>query len=258
MPGLSVIIPFYNYKQVAKKFVDVAIQTALHWSGVDPEVIVVLDSTEENTGEEAVDKWQGHPKVRIIKRPRPPRGLQVARIEGLRQATKEYVCVFDADDSSFRNFKEIQIEALEKEKAEVCFCQWQLYDSKLVNTDWDITKNTGKYGPGEKIVHSSDVVYGNVKNNWDNHRYKKVFEPLNGILLCASWIIKRQTLLDIGLLDDNLMPQTGEEILHMELDFTYGLVLRTKQAIVHTGQMYLYRTAYNENTNYGDGDISWK
>jgi len=247
MYGLTTVIPFFNYKQVAKKYLDVAVKTVLNWSDTDPEVIIVFDKTEENTGEEDVDKWQGHPNVRIIKRPRPPRGLQVARILGLREATKEYACVFDADDSSFKNFKKLQIEAMEREKAEVCFGCWQDYDSRLVNTEWDESRDH---------IMPNDIVYEAVKYACDNHRYSGRLFPYGNVLLCASWIIKRKTLLDTGMLDDARMPETGEGIMHMELDFTYNLVLKTQKAIIHTDQMYLYRTKYKDY--YGDENIKWE
>jgi len=88
-PGVSVIIPTYNYGH----FLAESIESALSQTYPNVEVIVVDDGSTDDT-HQVVKKFL--PRVRYLHQPN--RGVSAARNAGLQVATHPFVSFLDADD----------------------------------------------------------------------------------------------------------------------------------------------------------------
>ena len=88
-PGVSVIIPAYNYA----RFLPCAVESCLKQDYANFEVVVIDDGSKDNT-REVMAKYG--PPVRYIYQPNA--GLSAARNSGIREARFDYVAFLDADD----------------------------------------------------------------------------------------------------------------------------------------------------------------
>lgn len=88
---VSVYITARNYAN----FIEKAIQSVFAQTLSDWELIVINDGSTDNTSE-ILEKYQGHPKVRIIEQVR--KGLNVSNNVALRSSKGKYIMRLDADD----------------------------------------------------------------------------------------------------------------------------------------------------------------
>jgi len=88
-PGVSVIIPAYNYA----RFLPSAVESSLTQDYPNFEILVIDDGSKDNTREVMADYG---PPVRYIHQQNA--GLSAARNTGIREAKFDYVCFLDADD----------------------------------------------------------------------------------------------------------------------------------------------------------------
>jgi glycosyltransferase involved in cell wall biosynthesis len=90
MSKVSILIPAYN----AERFVGAALQSALHQTWPDTEIIVVDDGSKDQTY--TVAKRYDSAKVKILRQEN--RGAAAARNTALRQAQGHFLQYIDADD----------------------------------------------------------------------------------------------------------------------------------------------------------------
>lgn len=88
-PGVSIIIPAYNYA----RFLPSAVESCLRQGYANFEVVVVDDGSKDNT-REVMAKYG--PPVRYVYQSNA--GLSAARNTGIREARFDYVAFLDADD----------------------------------------------------------------------------------------------------------------------------------------------------------------
>lgn len=90
MPKVSVIIPTYNRASLLRD----AIDSVLHQTFTDLELVVVDDGSTDNTEEVLCSITD--PRVRYFKQPN--RGVSAARNAGIQATTSEFVAFLDSDD----------------------------------------------------------------------------------------------------------------------------------------------------------------
>lgn len=115
-PVVSVIIPTYNRGTVIRRSID----SVLAQTYKDLELIVVDDASTDNT--EEVVRSVKDSRVRYIKQT-PNQGACAARNLGIEHARGDYVAFQDSDDAWRPNKLEVQLEAMRKYQAGVCFCR---------------------------------------------------------------------------------------------------------------------------------------
>jgi len=93
MPLVSVIIPAHNGGRTLRR----AIESALHQTVQDIEVIVVDDASTDNTVNVAQELIRSDARVRLIQNTNN-RGAQTARNIGARAANGDWLTFFDSDD----------------------------------------------------------------------------------------------------------------------------------------------------------------
>jgi glycosyltransferase involved in cell wall biosynthesis len=92
-PVLSVIVPAYNEAKTFSTLMDALLRKTI--PGLSTEIIIVESNSTDGT-REAAQKYQGHPKVKLILEERP-HGKGHAVRTGFNAASGDYVLIQDAD-----------------------------------------------------------------------------------------------------------------------------------------------------------------
>ncbi|WIM43915.1 glycosyltransferase family 2 protein [Methanosarcina mazei] len=111
-PKVSVIIPTYNRAHLIPR----AIKSVLNQTYLDIEIIIVDDSSTDNT-EEIVKDFKDR-RLKYI-RHNINKGASAARNTGIRESRGKYIAFQDSDDEWFSNKLEKQIEAFADAPPEV-------------------------------------------------------------------------------------------------------------------------------------------
>lgn len=114
MKTCSVIIPAYNSENTIEK----TLQSVLEQDYANIEIIVVNDGSTDNT--EAVVKKYDQVKYFHQKNA----GVSFARNLGLEKSSGFYIQYLDADDLLAPNKIKVQVEAIEREMADVAYGDW--------------------------------------------------------------------------------------------------------------------------------------
>ena len=91
-PKLSVVVPVYNVEQ----YLEVCMQSLLHQTLEDIEIILVDDESPDNCPQMCDDYAKADSRVKVIHKKNG--GLGLARNSGKEIATGEYVTFLDSDD----------------------------------------------------------------------------------------------------------------------------------------------------------------
>jgi teichuronic acid biosynthesis glycosyltransferase TuaG len=113
-PRISIITPAYNAEQYVKRVA----QSVLSQRNIDFEWIVVDDCSTDNTYAALRAEVRGDPRTRLIRVPRNG-GVSEARNIALANATGEYVCFLDADDSWAPGKLAVQYQFMKSSSADV-------------------------------------------------------------------------------------------------------------------------------------------
>ena len=183
---ISIVIPTFNRDYIINRALDSVLgQTYLDW-----ECIVVDDGSSDNT-ESIVGKYvERDSRFKYLKNNRK-KGAPGARNLGILASKGDWVVLFDSDNRMHQEFLKKVIETIEKENVDVCSC-W----SNVINENTEERVGVFKWS-GFGDVHNS-LLTG--KTYFDN----------------SSTIIRRQLLIDIGLLDEEC-PAFQEWDTHLRL-----------------------------------------
>lgn len=119
MPKVSIIIPVYNVEKYLPKCID----SVLHQSYKDIEIILVDDGSIDNSGK-ICDEYAAEDD-RIVVFHTENRGNGAARNTGIMEAKCKYITFIDADDYIPSNYIEVLLNRLINENADVCICGFQ-------------------------------------------------------------------------------------------------------------------------------------
>lgn len=183
---VSIVIPSYNRCTVICRALDsIQRQNYLDW-----ECIVVDDGSSDDT-ESVIFSYSGQDsRFKYIKNSRK-KGAQGARNTGILEARGDWVVLFDSDNKMHYDFLSKVIDALTNESVDVCSTWSNVIDEKT----------------GERIGEFKWSGYGEVHNNLLTG--KSYFDN-------SSTIIRRQLLIDMGLLDEEC-PAFQEWDTHIRL-----------------------------------------
>lgn len=129
MPIVSVIIPSYN----AERFISECLESVLAQSLADIEVIVVDDGSTDSTFSIVERFAEEDPRVTAIKQQNSYAG--VARNNGMKHASGEYLYFLDSDDFIDRRALEEMVEAARSCDADVVVCKSRRYSMKDGSTE---------------------------------------------------------------------------------------------------------------------------
>ncbi|MDO6763557.1 glycosyltransferase [Agarivorans sp. 1_MG-2023] len=175
--AVSIIIPAYN----SAAFIGKAIDSILGQSFSDYQIIVVDDGSKDNT----VEVLQAYGEtITIISQANG--GASKARNTGIQAATGEFVAFLDSDDLWRSQKLELQVKAMRE------------------NNDWVACYSETSY--------KADEEQGLTKDKQNATLVAKNLEQvfLHPYLVTSSFMVKRETLSQVGLFDERL--ETAEDI----------------------------------------------
>lgn len=204
MKKISVVIPTYN--RAAQ--VPAAVRSVLAQTGVSCEVIVIDDGSKDDT-EAALASFAG--SIRYIKTVNG--GVSAARNRGIREATCEWVAFLDSDDTWHPDKLRLQLAAMERSGAKLCFC---------VSVD-----ESGEAIDDLRVMDPSLPEHGERFYPPGDCRFFK--HPRHPFL--QSMIVEREALLKSGLFDETLRVAEDTKLLyHLILTHGYAVV---NELLVH-------------------------
>lgn len=115
---ISVIMPVYN----AGKYLREAIESVLNQSYRNLELILIDDGSEDGSGE-ICNEYRVDCRVKVIHKENE--GVQLARNDGIKLATGEYLTFVDADDVIERNAYQMATDVFRKYKTDLVFFAFQ-------------------------------------------------------------------------------------------------------------------------------------
>lgn len=135
MPRITVIIPIYN----VEKYIERCANSLFEQTLSDLEYIFVDDCSSDNSLELLSDIISCYPnrknQIKIIKH-LENKGAAVARSNGLKIATGDYIAYCDSDDWVANNTYELLLEKAEQTNADIVYCNFNMvYYDKILEYD---------------------------------------------------------------------------------------------------------------------------
>ena len=119
MPKISVIVPVYNTGQYLPRCID----SILSQTFTDFELLLIDDGSTDNSGMICDEYAAKDSRIRVFHKENG--GVSSARNFGLAQASGEYIGWVDSDDWIEPNMYELLLCAIEREKADIAYCNFQ-------------------------------------------------------------------------------------------------------------------------------------
>lgn len=148
---ISIVIPIYNLQDELLRCVD-SIKKQTH---KNIEIILVDDGSNDNTCE--VIRRLVESDKRIISIYKKNGGVTSARMEGIKQATGDYIGFVDGDDEIEANMYEVLLANAIKYQADISHCGYQ-----MVFADGRVHYfyNTGRFVEQDKLTGVKDLLSG--------------------------------------------------------------------------------------------------
>lgn len=166
---VSVIIPTYN----ASCYIIETIQSVLHQSYANLEVIVVNDGSTDNT----IALLETINDSRLLIFNRSNHGVSASRNFGLQNASGDYVVFFDSDDLMSESFIKIRVDFLKDNPFYSFVTSWVQKIDENGNKEDELLKSACNDLQNEILLYHSDIItcpsgYMFVKNDLLNNSLK--------------------------------------------------------------------------------------
>mgnify|MGYP000939052243 FL=1 len=138
MATVSVIIPVFN----AEKYISTCIESLISQSYSDFEIICVDDGSTDNSPRILQQYMSMDPRIKIIEQKNQFAGN--ARNTGMEVASGKYCMFLDVDDFFEKNMIELQVRQIERDHADICICDADIYDdqaSTFRKSEWLLAKS---------------------------------------------------------------------------------------------------------------------
>ena len=138
MVTVSVIIPVFN----AEKYISTCIESLISQSYSDFEIICVDDGSTDNSPRILQQYMSMDPRIKIIEQKNQFAGN--ARNTGMEVASGKYCMFLDVDDFFEKNMIELQVRQIEKDHADICICDADIYDDQagtFRKSEWLLAKS---------------------------------------------------------------------------------------------------------------------
>ncbi|MCI6715732.1 MAG: glycosyltransferase, partial [Lachnospiraceae bacterium] len=118
---ISVIVPIYN----VEPYLDEAIESLIHQTFTDLEIILVDDGSTDGSGE-ICDRYQNKDsRIKVIHQEN--RGLSAARNAGIDSCKGEMIAFLDPDDAFCKDMLQKMSDAMLRSGADIVECNYTLY-----------------------------------------------------------------------------------------------------------------------------------
>ncbi len=138
MVTVSVIIPVFN----AEKYISTCIESLISQSYSDFEIICVDDGSTDNSPRILQQYMSMDPRIKIIEQKNQFAGN--ARNTGMEVASGKYCMFIDVDDFFEKNMIELQVRQIERDHADICICDADIYDDQagtFRKSEWLLAKS---------------------------------------------------------------------------------------------------------------------
>ncbi|MGL4760508.1 MAG: glycosyltransferase family 2 protein [Sarcina sp.] len=122
MVKVTIIIPVYN----AIENIEETLRSAINQTYENKEIILIDDGSNDGSGE-VIKKYLNK---NIFYFYQENKGVSVARNKGIELASGDYIMFLDSDDILDENKVIKQIEAIKRDKADICYCGYNLWEKK--------------------------------------------------------------------------------------------------------------------------------
>lgn len=121
---VSIVLPVYN----AEKYINKTINSLLNQTLKDIEIICVNDGSKDSTLKIIEKLKEQDDRIRIIDKNNE--GVWKARIDGIKQATGNYIAFIDSDDYVEKDFIERLYDNITKNNSDISICGFKRIDEK--------------------------------------------------------------------------------------------------------------------------------
>lgn len=221
MKKLSIIIPIYNVEKYIRPCLESIFQQDMEES--DFEVILVNDGTKDNSMERISDIIKAHQNIININQKN--KGLSIARNNGIKKASGEYILFVDSDDLLMSlHLKRLVHEAISS-KADMVIADY----TKMTDEEIDLPQNSS----------TIDSNY-ETKESTGKELFLKELDPDQ----CYVW----RTLYRTAFLKENgiiFIPK----ICYEDVPFTHECYLKAGKCIRASYPFYIYRIGHPSITS---------
>ena len=147
---ISVVMPIYN----ASDYLKPAIDSVLHQTLTDIELICVDDGSTDNSLSILKEYQQADERVRILTESNA--GPSIARNKGLARARGKYVIFLDADDFYDYTLLEKLYTLAEEEALDIAVCKFDIYNNRKAKFEDNIKSDHGEIFTESKVVSKND------------------------------------------------------------------------------------------------------
>jgi glycosyltransferase involved in cell wall biosynthesis len=209
-PKVSVVMTCYKYAQ----YLPHAIESVLEQTYGNVEVIMVNDGSPDNT-DEVMQPYLRDPRVKYIKQPNS--GQTIAKNNGIRAATGEFIAFLDADDIWRRDKLAKQMPLFAAPEVGVVYSTMEFIDDA-----------------GDKVPYEASPL--------SRPRAGRITEALfvDNIVPFSAAVARRECFDKIGLMDDTLKMAIDWDLwLRMSVHFSFAYVDEPLllYRVGHPGQM---------------------
>lgn len=113
---ISIIIPTYN----VEKYIERCLKSITTQTYQNLEIIIINDGSTDSTKQLCAKFIKNEPRAKLINQKN--QGLSVARNNGIKQATGEYIALIDGDDEIAPDFIEKLYSAIIKTNSDIAVC----------------------------------------------------------------------------------------------------------------------------------------
>ncbi len=169
---ISIIIPAYNIAD----YIERCLASVLAQTYTNMEVIVVDDGSEDNTLQVAESLAGNDSRVKIIRQQNS--GVTVARLNGVAEASGEWIGFVDGDDFIEPDMYERLLKNAKKYEADISHCGYQM----VFPSRTDFYYNTGELTVQDNVHGINDLITGRKiePGLWNKLFHRKLF--------CGAWI----------------------------------------------------------------------
>ena len=168
---LSIIMPVYN----AEKYLSATVESVLHQSFRDFELILVDDGSTDGSG--AICDSFNDPRIRVIHQKNA--GVAAARNTGLRAAAGAYIGWVDSDDLIVPDMFRIMMETAEKYHADIVQCSHVRDPEKLASSIPAELPDLEILGPIDSLKRMYQSHYTNSLALWSKIFRRSLFDGLS-------------------------------------------------------------------------------
>ncbi|CAH0419134.1 glycosyltransferase [Periweissella ghanensis] len=205
---VSIIVPIYNVAD----FLPMAIDSLIKQTYDNLEILLIDDGATDNSGAIADKYAQIDSRIQVFHKVNG--GLSDSRNFGLQKATGEYIYFFDSDDMLDSNFVTTAITDITRNGADIFAGNYRLIDEQ--NQPSPIGR---KQGARDEVKTGFASLALLLENQMDSYVWQFMF--------------KRSILTEA--------PFAFEHMLYEDLVATPQLLMRAKQIVFNSQQLYQYR-----------------